>query len=373
MIIYTTRMKRIRIIFLLLASVALFACTGNIDHTAQKLHITADKTELSADGSEYVSFTVTYGAEDVSLSSAMNLVYEKDSKQTVMPAGKNTFKPGDAGVYVVFAQYKDADGTINSEEKIRITANPVKELSSGWYQKLLAMEFTSVHCTYCPVLAEAVEEVQAQYPGRLVAATFHDTSLGEDPMALSLNEKIYNKVATGEGLPLFAFNFRKSSQHIVNETSKIISELKLNMKNYKPRCGVAIETSYDSAARKLEVDAKFKSDAATAYRYHILLIESGIRYYQAGHEGPDAYVHNNVVREIAADNVYGSKLNQGENLVPGQEYTAHKAFNIPSEWNAENMKVVVCVLSSTDGSNYVCDNTNECSFGAKADYLYEEE
>ncbi len=366
-------MSHIRSTLLLLAALALFACSGTIDSTTQKLHITADKTEVCADGTDHITFTVTYGTDDVSASSSMNLICEKDSKQTMLPAGKNTFTPTDEGEYILSAQYKDGSEIVNSEEKITISSSAaMKELSSGWYQKLLAMEFTSIHCTYCPILAEAVEIVQAKYPGRIVAAAFHDNSMGDDPMSLSLNGKIYNKIATGDGLPLFAFNFRKSSQHIVNETAKIISELELNMKEYKPTCGVAIETNYDSSTRKLEVSAKIKSDIATSYRYHIFLIEDDIRYYQAGHEGTESYIHNNVVRQIAADNIYGAKMNQGEILVPGKEYTANKSFNIPTEWNVEKMRVVVCMLNSSDGSTYTCSNTNECDLGDKADYLYEE-
>lgn len=366
-------MKNLKSLLLILAAITIFACSGNIDSNTQKLHITANKTEVCADGTDHITFIVTYGNEDVSGSSSMSLICEKDSKQTILSAGKNTFAPTEEGEYILSAQYKDGSETIYSEEKITISASAaINELSSGWYQKLLAMEFTSVHCTYCPILAEAVEMVQNKYPGRVVAAAFHDNSMGTDPMSLALNNKIYNKITTGEGLPLFAFNFRKSSQHIVNETAKIISELELNMKEYKPTCGVAIETSYDSSTRKLSVNAKIKSDIATSYRYHIILIEDGIKHYQAGHEGAESYVHNNVVREIAADNIYGAKINQGEVLVPGKEYTASRSFNIPAEWNTENMRVVVCMMSSSDGSVYTCNNTNECNLDDNADYLYEE-
>ena len=41
-------------------------------------------------------------------------------------------------------------------------------LSTGYAKKMIAMQFTSVGCTYCPILAEAIKEVEADYPGEII-------------------------------------------------------------------------------------------------------------------------------------------------------------------------------------------------------------
>ena len=80
----TTRMfKRITYIF---AALVLAACSGTIDPESQKpdvpagnpmeevpegvLRIFADKTEVSADGNDMVTFTVMFGKEDVKIGRA---------------------------------------------------------------------------------------------------------------------------------------------------------------------------------------------------------------------------------------------------------------------------------------------------------------
>ncbi len=201
---------------------------------------------------------------------------------------------------------------------------------ASYYHRVLAMEFTSVNCTYCPLLAEAVAEVQKDFPGRISPVAFHSNLLGSDPMTLPMNDKIYEKVTTGKGLPMFALDFRKNSQHIVNEYDKIVGELQLQLETYKPSCGVAIESSFDEETRRLEMTAKFTSNVEAAYRYHIFLVEDGIEGNQAGHEGAAPYIHENVLRTMSADNIYGSRVEQGNVLIPGKEYMVEKSFDIPA-------------------------------------------
>lgn len=264
---------------------------------------------------------------------------------------------------------EDKGGT-DLPEGIDTTVN----LASGYAKKMIAMQFTSIGCTYCPILADALKDVQKNRPGEIVPVAFHmDYGGFEDPMALSVNTKFYNKVTTGEGLPMFALNFRKSSQHIVNEYAKIISEIDLQKKNYPAVCGVAVETEYDATSRSLEVTARFKSDVARRYRCHILLVEDGIEYFQAGSDN-DSYIHDNVLRMMAGDNILGIKINSGEYVEPGKEYEVTKTLELADDWNVENMRVVVAVLDTRDGGeSYICNNVNVCAPGESADYCFEGE
>lgn len=249
------------------------------------------------------------------------------------------------------------------------TEKPQNDQGPAYYHKMLAMEFTSVNCTYCPGLAESMENIQERFPGRTAVAAFHSDALGSDPMTLPLNDKILNKVTTGQGLPMFSLDFRKSSQHITSQEELIASEIGLRLENHKPDCGVAIDSEYDKTEGKIKVTARFKSSVTESYRYHIFLVEDGIEYMQAGEDG--TYTHMNVVREIAADNIYGTRLNQGNALEAGKEYQVEMTFDINKSWNPDKMRVIACIMETEDGSSYTCDNCNECTLGGKSDYLFE--
>ena len=269
--------------------------------------------------------------------------------------------------------YVDPEGTgddVVLPEGVDTTVN----LASGYAGKMIAMQFTSIGCTYCPILADALKDVQANRPGEIIPVAFHLNFGGYvDPMTLPINVKLFEKLNTGkgDGLPLFALNFKKSSQHIVNEYAKIISEMDIHAAANPVVCGVAVSTEYDAAARSVQINAKITSDVARQYRYHIFLVEDGIDFAQAGVDG-DSYTHNNVLRAMTADNILGAKLNAGEYLEPGKEYEVSKTIALAQEWNAENMRVVVIALNSRDGGkNFYANNAVECALGKSVDYAFE--
>lgn len=263
----------------------------------------------------------------------------------------------------------DEDGDQTGDQKY-------ENLDSGYAQKMLAMQFTSTGCVECPLLGDALKNISTNYPGKLISVALHmDYGNTADPMTLAVNGKFYEKVtwhsAGTVGLPLLSLNFRKGSQHVINEYAKIEAEMKSQAALYPAVCGVALETTYDKASRKVEVKASFNPDVAGEYRYHIFLVESSISGYQAGVESGN-YVHDNVLRALAADNVLGARLNSGKDLVPGTEYKVTKTFSLAEDWKSENMKVVAAVLNSQDeGKTYGVNNANACIIGEKAEYEYE--
>ncbi len=253
---------------------------------------------------------------------------------------------------------------------------PPESLSSGYLQRMVAMQFTSVGCVNCPFLSAAIKDIQKEYPGKVIPVAFHmDYGNEKDPMALTMNDKFYKKIShsgNSLSLPMFSFNFRKSSQPIVNEYSKIVSEMEMEESEYPAACGVAVESSYDEDSRTVVVKARFKSDVAKDYRYHIFILEDGIQYAQMGSENGE-YVHDNVLRYIFADHIGGAKLEKGAVLEPGKEYVVEKSLKLDGDWNSANVRIVAAMLCSEDGGyNYFSNNANVCDLGESTDYLYEE-
>lgn len=378
-------MRRIfNILFMAITAFAVMSCSGNVDTEGDAgeygvpdgvLRIFADKEEILADGTDKVTFTVVYGSSDVSQMFGMRISADMNGTVTELGKGVNVFTSLVPGEYVFTAAY-DYGGEKRTDNSVKVRVRPSgDQMSSGYRQKMIAMQFTSVGCVNCPILASAIKNVQADQPDRLIPVAFHMDYDIEDPMTISMNSRFYSKVSGRDdysiGLPMFALNFRQSSEHIVNEYAKIAAEIEHQAELYPAVCGVAVATSYDEASRKVTVNAMFKSDMAMDARYHIFLVEDGYEYYQAGSE-EDEYVHDNVLRYISSDNVLGSKLEQGNVLEPGKEYSVTKTVRLENEWEVSRMRVVVAMLISDDGGETYCsNNANECAIGESVDYLYE--
>lgn len=259
----------------------------------------------------------------------------------------------------------DADETIVQGEKI----------TSVYKQKMVAMQFTSVGCVNCPSLSASIKSVQEKQPGTMIPIAFHINYGDGDPMALAECRMFYERVShdneEGLSLPMFAMNFRQGSQKIVDQEDRILSEISYQAETYPVSSGVAINTSYDKASRKLEVTAGFISEVKQSARYHIILVEDGIEYMQTGAETAD-YTHDNVFRYVSSDNLKGTPLNAGSPLVPDIEYQVTKTITLNKEWNPDSMRVIAVMLTPDDaaGKNFGCNNANECAVGKSVDYQY---
>ncbi len=371
-----TFLKKYHFAALMLALVGLASCHGYIDPTTQTggtketLDLSADKTSISADGNDIVSFTAMYGDENVTESRNLVLSYSLNGGEKVaMSAGSSIFATKNAGTYVFTASYAIDDEVVESSGSVTVVATGTQEEQS-YGRKVLGMQFTSVGCQNCPILSSYMKEIIKDYAGQVVAASFHTDYGGyADPMSINTTSGIMNKYGI-DALPHFALDMNPELQSSAykDQIEKLISDRLAE----PSECGVAISTEFDSADSKLAVNVHLTSLTSRAYRYAVFLIEDGIKYMQMGVEDKNEsenYTHNNVVRAMMTMNLNGDSVNGGKELTPGQEVTMTRAIEIRPDWNIDNMRVVAAVLSSDDEKNFTCENVNECRAGGKAGYF----
>ena len=362
---------------LLLCGFSLLSCSGNIDYDDPDnvpegvLRIFADKTTIKADGQQTVTFTVKFGSKDVSQDRNMNLIYYVGDNETTMKPGVNTFSATAPGEYRFKARYYSGSAHYTDNEvSVKAVSASQGVGQKNYYQKLWGMQFTAVSCTYCPILSSSLKAVRQQDPGRIVLTAFHvafNESVMPDPMRLDINEGFRDLVKHGDGLPLFAFNMYKDQIGVVSEVANILTLKEIMLSNFPATCGVALTAECDGNGSEVTVTGRVTSNVSEALRYHILLVEDGVEYAQMGADG--TYVHDNVVRAVIAANKWGDTLNGGIPVEEGVEVSVTRTVKLDKSWNKDKMRAVFAVLSQ-EGDTFICNNINECAFGAYADYLY---
>lgn len=376
-------MKKIAKYFAMIAMVAggllMGACHGQPDEEPATdpttevpdgvLRIFADKTEIMANGSDLVTFTIMFGKEDVSTYRTLQLVRTIEGVETRMPYGANSFSTVVPGEYTFSAEYYN-DGRHYSDNTVTIVVAPTAAGGDqqNYVQHTLGLQFTSVGCPSCPTLGDNIKAVQNSFPGRLIPVSFHQDFEMTDPMTHS-STATYYKLIKAQGLPQFNANLIIDNDYMtISDYTKIVEILDRVEENYPATCGVAIESSMvvggDNAVK---VKVKVTSNTPSAYRYQVFLLEDGISEYQAG--ASMDYLHNNVVRATASDSAYGDRLNEGVAFQVGVEVAVEKTIAIPSACNLENMRIVAVALNSYDGGNsYVMNNCAVCPLGESIDY-----
>ncbi|MBE6251194.1 MAG: Omp28-related outer membrane protein [Bacteroidales bacterium] len=370
-------MRKLIYIFSILLTFA--SCSGYIDPNDPDnvpegvLRVFADRTAIAADGLQQVTFTVKFGSKDVSKDADMNLICITGDSETSLRPGVNTFSTTVAAEYRFKARYYSGTAYYSDNEVVVKASEVAQSVGvKNYHRRLWGMQFTAVSCTYCPRLTANLKKIMQENPGRIVLTAFHvmfDESVMTDPMKLTINEDFRDMVKHGDGLPLFAFNMVKDAEGIVDQEDKIRARLSDHPADEQASCGVALSTTYDSGTRSLSITGKVTSNVPEQMRYHILLVEDGVEYAQAGEDA--GYVHNAVVRDVLSDSKWGDRLNNGVKLGVGVEASVTRTVTVDRDWKPENMKVVFAALRQS-GDSYICANINECDLGGSADYIYNE-
>lgn len=386
-----TMNKVFRYIGLAFSALALSACSGTIDTNEGKndpdagkdqvpegvLRIFADKTEISADGNEEVTFTVMFGSEDVSNAKTLQLIrkFNGGEKGKYMAYGVNKYSTVTDGEYTFSAEYY-------YEGKYYVTDNSVvveaKQFFTGeeknYKRRFLGTLFTSTGCNSCPLAAKGLKKLQEENPDVITLAAFHADMTIPDPMTIAETYEFQRALGGFQGLPAFFWNMREDSY---TGGSVFTESFAAEQEAYDTYSGVAIATSYDASSSKLDIELGITSNMPAVFRYMIILVEDDIpakgEYEQNGQS--NNYVHYNVVRKVltVSKEKIHDKINDNLPLTVGVEAKASKSVTLSKAWNAENMRVIVAAMTSEDGGfNWTVNNVNECKVGGSVSYIYEE-
>lgn len=370
----------IAVAVMLMGAAVLSSCHGqeDVDDAINSvpegvLRIFADKTTIVADGNDVVTFTVMLGSRNVSEERNLQLV--RNGK--LGNYGENTFSTVAAGDYTFSAEYYYDGVRYKTDNSVDVQATPLTASgdAQSFKQQILGFQFTSTGCVACPLLSANIKQIQSDFPNRLVAVSFHQhfSASDRDPMTHPMTAAYYQKLFS-QGLPQFNANFINDNDYkVVSGYDQVVNILDRVEENYPVTCGVAIESGVvvGGSGNKVSVKVKITSNTPSAYRYQIFLVEDKIEEYQAGEGG--GYLHNNVVRVVSSDNIYGADFNDGMPMQVGVEATVERTLDIPAGCNHQNMRVVVAAMSSYNGGDtYVVNNCAQCPLNGSVEYLLTE-
>lgn len=331
-----------------------------------ELRIFADKTTIVANGVDKVTFTLMYGSQNVSTAEEVQLAWWKDGVENRGRWGEVEFSTVEAGVYDFRAIY----GSQQSSNVVRVVVEeePATGAERDYAQMFAGFQFTSVYCSGCPSLTQAIKAVQ-QRGLNLVPMAFH-RNMGPtmiDPMTFEMPKKedyLYACGSSGDALPFFCVNMvsGKTLTAVYDRTngSEVEAVMDYVAERYPAECGVAIESRYDEARREVEVKAKLTTNRSGYYNYQIVLLEDGIAF--------DEEVCDNVVRALSSTSRYGHKWNDGEVCRKCEEVEGVQTVKLNAAWKADNMRVVVLAI---DNVGRIVVNCNVCTVGESVDYKIE--
>lgn len=329
------------------AVLATLSCSGTIDDSVSDVPVlSADKTIITADGKDVVTFTVTSAGVDVTSSSDVVCI------ETGSKLSKKTFTVSEPGTYTFKATYSGKESDI-----VTVVAEEKAVVVSAYARQVCIMEFTGAWCAFCP---DGFTKLNMLLTGDPVYSKYvhmvglHSKSGGEDPMALDIVEKIYAdfKDPSGSALayPSFLTDLREAGGLTTNiEAGKSIET---SFNEYPAHCGVAVSSNI--VGSKAEVTVKLTSELTSSYRVTALVIEDRVRSPQKnGSMTVNDYPHRHVLRAVLTSSYKGTDLGTVEK---GKEVQKTFTADVNSEWNLENTYIYALGI---DSYGYV-NNMNVC-------------
>ena len=341
------------------------------------LELIADKTTITPDGSDVVTFTVMQDGIDVTSESTLYLIPE-DGGEPIAQDGF-TFSTTEEGSYKFYA-------TKGSASSNTVTINAFGDAPESWSfrKRAFLVEITTTGCPPCAYMKAAVKHLEQSGWDEGYAAELHTTGVNgvKDPMYDAL---IFNLVgqavvqASSFGVPYLGWNFSDIvAEGAGSNVSYIASQLspKTDTANEAYECTSGASVICSESNGKLNVSANVAIAEDGNYKVNCYILEDNIRQNQANASAvPDYDVNNhmNVIRTLANTNdVFGDPVTVGANEIESFTWTFESSdLNLIND-NLENVHVYVVISKEEGIDGYIVNNVVKCALNGSTPYEYAE-
>lgn len=305
---------------------ALFSCNPG-ETEPEKIFVTTDKSEISANGFDDVTITVSNeDGEDVTSGCD---IFINDAF-----VYNNTFITSTPGSYSIRAE---REGSI-SDTAIVVATDPGP---ASFTQKILAEDYTGAWCGYCPRVGSHLETYIHEKSANCIVVAVHNG----DPMEYAYEAQMRSRYGIS-GFPTAIINRDFAWSESDTELDVALTR--------RPVLGLALETSLSGSIVSIKVKVKSDITTTTQMKLVVMLVEDKLigsqrNYGYLGLPDPiENYEHNHVLR-VAATDIFGDNIPTTA-IVKDTEWTKDFTINAGS-YNTANCRIVAFVVYGTDSTN----------------------
>lgn len=280
-----------------------------------------------------LTFTCT-GNNGVNLSS-LSTFYVNGTQIT-----GDTFTPTAAGTLNVYATHTPSGGSLLTASTIQVSAfTPI-----NFNKRVLIEDFTGTWCQYCPRVAYAIDQVNAQTTDATIVAIHR----GSDPYNFSGASALESQIGL-VGYPTAMLN--RTTEWTFPEPSNIAQAVNLTT-GANPKIGVALTTTTTGNTSSVQVKVKFGTNFSNlklvvyALEDNLIYNQTNSTTYYGGGNPLVGFEHDHVVRAVLTSSILGEAITGNTNY--NDEFSKSFTYTIPSTVNASNVHFVAVVLDSSN-------------------------
>ncbi|CAM3170401.1 hypothetical protein DRF59_11215 [Chryseobacterium flavum] len=274
----------------------------------------------------------------------------------------NIYKPTEKGVYTITAKYKSLP--VNP---ISVTA--VINDGINFKHRILYEDFTGTWCGNCTRAGARAKNLKSLTDDGFVFLGVHGPS-GQDPWSNTTTTELeIFKNVTGEdlGWPTMFLN-----RNIIWPDTENYTDMSLPLALIKASSKIGIKIASTVSGNILDIDTRISfAQDFTGLKIAAFIVEDNLIGKQKNYVealGPPTiydYVHHNVLRNKLTSSVAGESIQDTQTVI-SNEYSRAFQYLIPSEFNRNNLKIIIMVL---DGNGNVL-NVREEKIGITNNYEF---
>lgn len=217
-------------------------------------------------------------------------------------------------------------------------------------QRAIIEKYTGVRCINCPDADQVITAAVANYNGKLIAVSIHDSSVftkpyGTDPDLRCPDGQTWSTFfgvyAAGQ-YPAALVNRKSNGNNydLFTPTSGV-SERVDNIINSEASVAVQVDAEQQNSNINIVVNLEMLQQESDPMSLTLLIMEDGITTIQANHEGKDSnYVQNHVLRDVITD-VWGADVNCSGAL--GEKRIAQFTYTPNPDWDLSKCHIVAMI------------------------------
>lgn len=363
------------------AALLVAACSGQIDPENEQpdpvvipdeytapFTLSADKSEVEADGVEIVTFSLkdAYDREMLSDKKALQSINIVSDKGTRVPRMQTTATFISNGTYSFTATFKGA----KSENAVQVEAvNRAKY--EVFHRNVGLFKCTSVWCVACPSLGRSLHNLSESAKDHSVVLALHGNFNDADPFSLYVGDTDLGSYVMGsfrgQGWPTLVYDMNVASSGS-SSTTDIEADIMDRRVVSPATCGIKI-TSVAVEGTALKVKATMKSSTGGDYDLACAVLRDGLEF-NGGYSVNDDGIYDEVVLALSESFLGYYK---GESVAKDAEISEEFSFdfgeNVPSEETLKSYYVAVYAHRKTEKGSTM-DNIVTCGYGKTVDYHY---
>lgn len=367
------------------------ACSGNSDDEPEgetgELQLISSAAYIENNGTDQAVFTVLKGKKDVTAEA--KIYQKKGASFELLPS--TSFSSKTQGDYSFFASYNNEKSStvvvMVTSGMLDLPDDPQPGKFEGFKHRLLAVQGTSLGCTYCPLMIAGLTEYAKLEESKSTVLVAAHSIMGGDDMISEYSTAVARSMGFHiTGVPAVLFNMRSSNECLDIRTGDTPSSVAARIQSTaqtllktEANTGISAAVSGTEASGSIKVTAAVKVGKTGKYRICAWMVEDNIyatgqlNSYPTLEATYDFTHHNNVLRCISSsDPVSGVSLGGKTECQAGETLKFSYEFNLKDMEvaNLANARAVFIVTQSENGTRYTVDNAVSCGLNSQVNFEY---